>query len=74
MNVTATDKAAQVHEWLADIMARKTRSNYTVAVSMTGYEGELEVRDFLRRAQRDLQASQELAEHPGQAPRASEAA
>lgn len=27
-------------------------------VSLTGYEGELEVRDFLRRAQRDLQAAQ----------------
>lgn len=32
-------------------------STYPI-VSFTGYEGELEVRDFLRRAQRDLQAAQ----------------
>lgn len=32
-------------------------SSYPI-VSFTGYEGELEVRDFLRRAQRDLQAAQ----------------
>lgn len=71
---TATDKAGQVREWLGDAGARASRNNVSAAVSITGYEGELEVRDFLRRAQRDLQASQESVSHPGTPPRSSEAA
>ncbi len=71
---TATDKAEQVKEWLGDVAGRSSRNSVTAAVSITGYEGELEVRDFLRRAQRDLQASQDSVSHPGTAPRSSEAA
>lgn len=71
---TATDKAEQVKEWLADVVGRSSRNDITAAVSITGYEGELEVRDFLRRAQRDLQASQESVSHPGTPARSSEAA
>lgn len=36
----------------------------TPVVSVTGYEGELEVRDFLRRGQRDLQAARGRAAGP----------
>lgn len=41
-------------------------------VALTGYEGELEVRDFLRRAQRDLVASRARGNVSRPAPRAPE--
>ncbi|MCC7363408.1 MAG: diguanylate cyclase [Dehalococcoidia bacterium] len=45
-------------------------------ISLTGYEGELEVRDFLRRAQRDLVAarSRGVTARPMPAPRAATSA
>ena len=62
---TATDKSRDVRDSLTQVLNESAREGLAVAVSMTGYEGELEVRDVLRRAQRDLQSSQEVAEHPG---------
>ena len=70
---TGTDKAEDVRSAMASVVA-KAGGQPSVAVSITGYEGELEVRDFLRRAQRDLQANQESVAHPGTAHRKPEAA
>ncbi|MCL6644703.1 MAG: hypothetical protein K6U88_06955 [Dehalococcoidia bacterium] len=42
---------------LAACIPNEYATRLTPVVSLTGYEGELEVRDFLRRAQRDLVAA-----------------
>jgi GGDEF domain-containing protein len=64
-DATATDKSDLIRETLIEDLQQGHEDQVHVVVSMTGYEGELEVRDFLRRAQRDLQAGQELIAHPG---------
>ena len=51
---TAADKADQMWRGLAAIVPAERAAVVKPVVSLTGYEGELEVRDFLRRAQRDL--------------------
>lgn len=56
---TAAEKAERVQEWLSANLPDDISSELVPVVSITSYEGELEVRDFLRRAQRDLHLTQE---------------
>jgi GGDEF domain-containing protein len=51
---TAAMKADALLPALASCIPHEQATRLTPVVSLTGYEGELEVRDFLRRAQRDL--------------------
>ena len=51
---TAADKADGMWQSLAAIVPADRAVAVKPVVSLTGYQGELEVRDFLRRAQRDL--------------------
>ncbi len=51
---TAAMKADAILPALASCIPHDHALALTPVVSLTGYEGELEVRDFLRRAQRDL--------------------
>ena len=48
------EKASAVHAVLTGLVPSGQRGAVTPVVTLTGYQGELEVRDFLRRAQRDL--------------------
>ena len=52
--MTATDKAGRIKEWLAANVPEALHGHIDPIVAITGYAGELEVRDFLHRAQRDL--------------------
>ncbi len=54
---TAVEKATMAFEALANAIPVNLAASVRPVVSVSGYEGELEVRDFLRRAQRDLIAS-----------------
>jgi GGDEF domain-containing protein len=54
---TAAMKADAVLPAIASAIPNDHATRLTPVVSFTGYEGELEVRDFLRRAQRDLVAA-----------------
>lgn len=51
---TAADKADNLLPALGACIPQEHASFMFPVVSLSGYEGELEVRDFLRRAQRDL--------------------
>jgi|GEM_PF-1507588 len=51
---TAAEKADQLLPALGSAIPMEYASQLFPVVSLSGYEGELEVRDFLRRAQRDL--------------------
>ena len=51
---STTDKADSLLDALASIIPPDRSADVRPLVSLTGYQGELEVRDFLRRAQRDL--------------------
>ncbi len=59
---TAAEKADDALPVLASCVRSESAGAMCPVISVTGYEGEVEVRDFLRRAQRDLLAirSQEL--------------
>lgn len=57
-SMTATDKAGRIKEWLSANIPEALDGHIDPLVAITGYEGELEVRDFLHRAQRDLMALQ----------------
>ncbi|GIW14111.1 MAG: hypothetical protein KatS3mg062_1550 [Tepidiforma sp.] len=54
---TTAMKADAILPALASCIPHDHATRLTPIVAMTGYEGELEVRDFLRRAQRDLVAA-----------------
>ncbi len=54
---TAAEKADAILAELGELVPSERGGNYQPVVSLTGYQGELEVRDFLRRAQRDLLAA-----------------
>ena len=54
---TTAMKAEALLPALAACIPNEYATRLTPVVSLTGYEGELEVRDFLRRAQRDLVAA-----------------
>lgn len=51
---TAADKADNMLPALGSAIPQEYANQLFPVVSLSGYEGELEVRDFLRRAQRDL--------------------
>jgi GGDEF domain-containing protein len=51
---SAADKASHYLQTLATVIPGERAGSIRPVVSLTGYQGELEVRDFLRRAQRDL--------------------
>lgn len=51
---TAADKSDAIHSALQAMVPPEQTSTVHPVVALTGYQGELEVRDFLRRAQRDL--------------------
>ena len=51
---TTTEKAQEAREALQNAIPVNLAGSVLAVVSVCGYEGELEVRDFLRRAQRDL--------------------
>lgn len=51
---TAADKADSLLPALGSCIPLESANQMFPVVSLSGYEGELEVRDFLRRAQRDL--------------------
>ncbi|MFN0147117.1 MAG: GGDEF domain-containing protein [Dehalococcoidia bacterium] len=51
---SAAEKADQMWRGIAAIVPADRAASVRPVVSSTGYQGELEVRDFLRRAQRDL--------------------
>ena len=51
---SAADKADAIFAALASVIPLERATSVRPVVSLTGYQGELEVRDFLRRAQRDL--------------------
>ena len=53
-NGSSTEKANAILECLQNAIPVNLAGSVTPVVSVCGYEGELEVRDFLRRAQRDL--------------------
>lgn len=59
VEATATEKAERVQEGLNANLPGDIPGDLLPVVSITSYEGELEVRDFLRRAQRDLHTTQE---------------
>lgn len=54
---TAAMKADAILPAIASAIPNDRATRLTPVISLTGYEGELEVRDFLRRAQRDLVAA-----------------
>jgi GGDEF domain-containing protein len=51
------EKAEALNGVLAAMVPASKRGSISGVISLTGYQGELEVRDFLRRAQRDLMAA-----------------
>ena len=51
---TGADKAEAIFAAMASVIPLERAANVRPVVALTGYQGELEVRDFLRRAQRDL--------------------
>ncbi|MCK6565014.1 MAG: GGDEF domain-containing protein [Dehalococcoidia bacterium] len=63
---TAADKADSALVALGSCIPLEHAGRVYPVVSITGYEGEIEVRDFLRRAQRDLIAtrSHDVANRP----------
>ncbi len=63
---TAADKADSALVALGSCIPLESAGQVYPVVSITGYEGEIEVRDFLRRAQRDLLAmrSHDVAARP----------
>lgn len=56
-DVTLGDKADGFYAALESVVPADRRGAVMPLASLTGYQGELEVRDFLRRAQRDLVAA-----------------
>lgn len=60
--VSMSDRAAALHGVLDSVVPDNLRANVRPVVSLTTYQGEIEVRDFLRRAQRDLAAARERAQ------------
>ncbi len=54
---SAAEKAVAMHAELRELAPSDRSGAFEPVVSLTGYQGELEVRDFLRRAQRDLLAA-----------------
>lgn len=54
---TAAEKSDSIHAALRGCIPPVLAANVAAVVSFTGYEGELQVRDFLRRCQRDLMAA-----------------
>ena len=54
---TAGDKSDAALAAMRGCIPRESAAGVSPVVSITGYEGEIEVRDFLRRAQRDLLAA-----------------
>lgn len=72
---TATEKADNMLTAVANCIPAGYAGSVRSVVSSTGYEGELEVRDFLRRAQRDLAAVKiRVASEPAPPARNSRAA
>lgn len=63
------EKAEALHGVLGGLVPAAKRGSISGVVSLTGYQGELEVRDFLRRAQRDLLGARSRV--PGGAPLAA---
>ncbi len=68
--------AAEKSDWVLNALANCIPAGYAgsvrAVVSSTGYEGELEVRDYLRRAQRDLAAVKDrVSAEPGPSARGS---
>lgn len=61
---SATEKAEGLVAALGAAIPNDKASALSPIVSVTGYEGELEVRDFLRRSQRDLQNTRGRATGP----------
>ncbi|MDZ7728179.1 MAG: hypothetical protein U5Q44_08260 [Dehalococcoidia bacterium] len=61
---TATEKAGGLVAALGAAIPVDSSSALIPVVAVTGYEGELEVRDVLRRSQRDLQNARERAAGP----------
>lgn len=61
---TAADKSDAVLGAIGSCIPLDLAGAVYPVVSLTGYEGELEVRDFLRRAQRDLLASRSRTATP----------
>ncbi len=57
--VSMGDRAAALHGVLDSVVPDNLRANVRPVVSLTSYQGEIEVRDFLRRAQRDLASARE---------------
>lgn len=53
----AAEKADNLLQAIGSCIPLELAGNVFPVVSLTGYEGELEVRDFLRRAQHDLMSS-----------------
>ena len=51
---TGANKAEAIFAAMASVIPLERAANVRPVVALTGYQGELEVRDFLRRAQRDL--------------------
>lgn len=61
---TAADKADVLRGALGSCIPLDRASVLRPVVSLTGYQGELEVRDFLRRAQRDLVGARTRGRQP----------
>lgn len=62
--LTAAQKSDSFQSAAAAAIPLEKIENCRPVISVSGYEGELEVRDFLRRAQRDLQTARERATGP----------
>jgi GGDEF domain-containing protein len=66
--LSMSDRAAQLQGVLEGVVPENLRASVRPVVSLTSYQGEIEVRDFLRRAQRDLAAARErVQERPSAA-------
>jgi GGDEF domain-containing protein len=65
--VSMADRAASLLSVLDSVVPDNLRNSVRPVVSLSSYQGEIEVRDFLRRAQRDLAAARERsqARQPG---------
>jgi len=57
--VTMSDRASALHSTLESVVPENLRQSVRPVVALTSYQGEIEVRDFLRRAQRDLASARE---------------
>ncbi|MGD9933643.1 MAG: GGDEF domain-containing protein [Dehalococcoidia bacterium] len=65
------DRTAATVRLLESVIPEGRRTQVQPVASLTSYQGELEVRDFLRRAQRDLAAARERNARAGHAPSSS---